>query len=189
MLIIVGLGNPGPKYLFTRHNAGFMVVDMFCFDLKIVKEETKSMAICKKGLYKNHEVCIVKPLTYMNRSGMDVLKALEATCEQPENMVVVHDDLDLPVGRLKIVRRGGSGGHKGVQSIVDALGTNAFPRLKIGIGRPMMGESIYEYVLSAPYEEEMERFHKTLQKGVEALKVIIENGLDEAMNCFNGLVL
>ncbi len=189
MILIIGLGNPGSQYTLTRHNAGFMVADMFSFDIKVVKKETKSWGIFKKGLYKNQEVGIVKPLTYMNRSGVAVAEVLELLCEKPENMVVIHDDLDLPVGRLRIVRKGGAGGHRGVQSIIEAIGTNNFPRLKIGIGRPLRGESIYEYVLSMPYEDQIEIFHKTLKKGVEALKVIIESGLDEAMNRFNGIVL
>lgn len=189
MKVIIGLGNPGSKYLFTRHNAGFMVVDKFELNVEIVKEHTKWWGLVKKVLYKGSEVIIVKPLTYMNRSGIAAEEVLRLACEEPKNMLVVHDDLDLPVGRLRVVRKGGSGGHKGVNSIIGAIGTNEFPRLKIGIGRPLRGESIYNYVLSPPYEDELDKFYKTLEKGVEALGVILEHGIEEAMNRFNGLML
>ncbi|HDL89355.1 MAG TPA: aminoacyl-tRNA hydrolase [Thermodesulforhabdus norvegica] len=189
MKVIIGLGNPGSKYLFTRHNAGFMVVDKFALSVEVVKEHTKWWGLVKKVLYKGSEVIIVKPLTYMNKSGIAAEEILRLACEEPENMLVVHDDLDLPVGRLRVVRKGGSGGHKGVNSIIGAIGTNEFPRLKIGIGRPLRGESIYNYVLSPPYEDELDKFHKTLEKGVEALGVILEHGIEEAMNRFNGLML
>lgn len=189
MWLIVGLGNPGPEYTFTRHNIGFLVVDALGQRVKVVKEFTKSWGIVKKCLCKFGEIAIMKPVTYMNRSGVAVQGALQILDVDPQSeLLVVHDDLDLPLGRLKIVRRGSSGGHKGVQSIIDSLGTSEFGRVKIGIGRPSRGEGVYEYVLSPPYPEEEKKFYEMIEKGVEALEVVIASGFEEAMNRFNGRV-
>ncbi|SFM91419.1 aminoacyl-tRNA hydrolase [Thermodesulforhabdus norvegica] len=189
MWLIVGLGNPGPEYSFTRHNVGFLVVDLLVDRLTLRQEFKMPWGIVKKCLCKCGEIAIVKPVTYMNRSGIAVKEALRLLDVNPlDELVVVHDDLDLPLGRLKVVRKGSSGGHRGVQSVIDSLGTNEFGRVKIGIGRPLYGESVYEYVLSPPYGEEEKKFCEMIEKGVEALEVIVSRGFDEAMNRFNGRV-
>lgn len=186
MWLIVGLGNPGQEYAFTRHNIGFMVVDAWEPELRIVSKVNASYGIVKKCLYGVTEIAILKPFTYMNRSGIAVKEAIRLLgIGTKERLVVIHDDLDLPLGRIKIVKRGSSGGHRGVDSIIYHINTNEFTRVRVGIDRPKRDESVYEYVLSVPYEEERRKFQEIIERGVEALKMIVERGTCEAMNYFN----
>jgi len=188
--LIVGLGNPGNRYVFTRHNVGFMVLDIIDTLVDAVLEEKKSSwGIVRKLRWKDLYLISLRPLTYMNNSGEAVSKIMSLEKLKPEEILVIHDDLDLPLGRLKIVKKGSAGGHRGVQSIIDSIGSKEFPRLKIGIGRPLKGEEVVDYVLSPPYPEERTRFRAVLDHAVRAVEMICSDGIDKAMNVFNGLLI
>lgn len=188
--LIVGLGNPGARYTFTRHNIGFMVLDLIYEKIDSVFEEKKaSWGVIKKIRWDHLSLTTLKPLTYMNNSGEAVLKVATQERIKPSGVLVIHDDLDLPLGRIKITRGGSSGGHRGVQSIIDALGTKDFPRIKVGIGRPLRGEDIMEYVLMPPYPEERDLLRLVLDHTVKAVEVVCFEGIEKGMNMFNGLVI
>jgi len=188
VMLIVGLGNPGNRYVFTRHNVGFMVLDIIDTLVDAVLEEKKSSwGIVKKIRWNDLYLTSLRPLTYMNKSGEAVSKIMSLEKLKPEEILVIHDDLDLALGRLKIVKKGSAGGHRGVQSIIDSIGTRDFPRLKIGIGRPLRGEDVVDYVLSPPYSEERTLFRAVLDHAVRAVEMICRDGIDKAMNVFNVL--
>ncbi len=178
MFIIVGLGNPGKKFDHTRHNAGFMMVDFFS-----KKNGFPDFELSKKHeslISEKDDVLLVKPLTFMNESGRAVkslLKNKEAT------LVVVHDDIDMPLGKIKLSKDSSSGGHKGVDSIIAALGTKDFARIKIGIAT---GDHKAEDVVLQKFSpQEQEILNEVIKKSSEALKKLIDEGLEKAMNKFN----
>jgi len=182
--LIVGLGNPGVQYRDTRHNVGFMVIERWASELKISLREN---SVAKYGMvqFGDKKVILQCPLTYMNLSGRAVKLYKEWYGVLNEDIMVVHDDLDLPLGRLRIARDGGSGGHKGVSSIIEALGSKEFARLRIGIGRPRYSESVEEYVLSPFYSDELETLEKVVDLAVEGCELFVSKGIDHAMNRIN----
>ena len=182
--LIVGLGNPGVRYRDTRHNVGFMVIERWASELKISLREN---SVAKYGMvqFGDKKVILQCPLTYMNLSGRAVKLYKERYGVLNEDIMVVHDDLDLPLGRLRIARDGGSGGHKGVSSIIEALGSKEFARLRIGIGRPRYSESVEEYVLSPFYSDELETLEKVVDLAVEGCELFVSKGIDHAMNRIN----
>jgi len=185
VIVIIGLGNPGKAYAKTRHNVGAAVVKAWCSELGLRLRGQRFQSRHVITVFERKALVLFCPVTYMNRSGLAVEACVEHFDLEPSNLLVVHDDLDLPVGRLKVVRRGGSGGHKGVQSIIEHLGTNGFPRLKIGIGRPRFGESIEQFVLSPFYEDELMVMEKVAKTAVRACKWFVSLGLEAAMNRTN----
>ncbi|RLB08103.1 MAG: aminoacyl-tRNA hydrolase [Deltaproteobacteria bacterium] len=184
LYLIVGLGNPGIEYRETRHNVGFMVIEKWASELKIPLREN---GIARYGMvqFGDKRVILQCPLTYMNLSGRAVKLYKERYGVMNENIMVVHDDLDLPLGRLRVARDGGSGGHKGVDSIIESLNSKEFPRLRIGIGRPRYGEPIVEYVLSSFYEDEVEVVQKVIELAVEGCELFVSKGIEYAMNKIN----
>jgi peptidyl-tRNA hydrolase, PTH1 family len=180
--IIVGLGNPGVHYQWTRHNVGFRVVDLL--------SEVQRVPICFRrfkahygiGRIHSQDVVLVKPLTFMNLSGEAVRKIANTFSVEKEDLIVVHDDLDLALGRLRVKRKGGDGGHQGVRSIIEAMGGNTFLRLKVGIGRPPKGVDPADYVLSSFEEEDELEIRSTLSKAAETVEVILSDGVDAAVN-------
>jgi len=182
--LIVGLGNPGVRYRDTRHNVGFMVIERWASELKISLREN---SVAKYGMvqFGDKKVILQCPLTYMNLSGRAVKLYKERYGVLNEDIMVVHDDLDLPLGRLRVARDGGSGGHKGVSSIIEALGSKEFARLRIGIGRPRYSESVEEYVLSPFYSDELETLEKVVDLAVEGCELFVSKGIDHAMNRIN----
>lgn len=182
---VVGLGNPGRHYEKTRHNAGFRILNLLAEELAVTLQERKFKASWCSGTLAGHKVLLCKPLAYMNRSGEVVAEILGYFGIETSAVLVVHDDLDLPLGRLRLVRRGGAGGHRGVSSIMDHLKTREFPRLKLGIGRPIHGEPVETFVLQVPSGEEVEVFDSMISQGVEAVKYAVAFGLDAAMNRHN----
>ncbi len=184
LYLIVGLGNPGIEYRETRHNVGFMVIEKWASELKIPLREN---GIARYGMvqFGDKRVILQCPLTYMNLSGRAVKLYKERYGVMNENIMVVHDDLDLPLGRLRIARDGSSGGHKGVDSIIESLNSKEFPRLRIGIGRPRYGEPIVEYVLSSFYEDEVEVVQKVIELAVEGCELFVSKGIEYAMNKIN----
>ena len=184
MKVIVGLGNPGIRYQGNRHNMGFQVVDRFAEAHHIPISTKRLKAFYGRGKIDSEVVVLAKPMTFMNRSGDAVKRLVDFFHASTEDLIVVHDDLDLPFGRLRFKRRGGDGGHQGVHSIIEAMGQNTFLRLKVGIGRPPRGMEAAEYVL---YDfDEVQQLHlgELLSRATEALRVLLSEGLQAAMNRF-----
>lgn len=184
MKLIVGLGNPGAQYEGSRHNIGFLVVDRLATAHHIQISTTRFKAIFGRGCIDSQDVVLIKPLTFMNLSGEAVRKALAFFDSGPEHLIVIHDDLDLSLGRLRFKLRGGDGGHLGVRSIIESIGTNRFLRLKVGIGRPPREMDAAEYVLKDFDIAETPHLERMLDQAVEALKVLLAEGLQTAMNRF-----
>lgn len=184
MKIIVGLGNPGEKYLKTRHNFGFMVIDRLAQQLETECSQKKFQSFfCKKSV-EQEEIILLKPQTFMNLSGVAVREAVDMYKCALQNLMVVCDDLDLPLGKIRIRRNGGCGGHRGLESVAASMGSTGFPRLKIGIGRPAAGEP-GNYVLSVFSREEEAVAAEAIGKACQALKTWIFEGIDACMNKFN----
>ncbi|WP_258360712.1 aminoacyl-tRNA hydrolase [Moorella sulfitireducens] len=190
MQMVVGLGNPGPSYEITRHNAGFMVLDLLADELGINFTINQYQALIGRGTIGGRQVLLVKPRTYMNNSGRSVGPLARWYGILPAEMVIVHDDLDLAPGRMRIRPAGSSGGHRGLQSVINALGTTAVPRLKIGIGRPREGQNVVEYVLQPFSKEDWKLVSPVLLEAARALRFLMEGGtLEEAMNLYNKIKL
>lgn len=186
MQIVVGLGNPGRKYERTRHNAGFMAVDALARSLRFSLTGEKYHALVGRGLVGGSEVLFAKPQTYMNESGRSVGAVLRYTSATVGDLIVVHDELDLPLGTVRIKTGGGHGGHNGLRSIIDHLGTPAFIRVRVGIGRPPAGRDSADYVLAPFLPGEKEAADEAVARAAEAVRTVIEAGLSAAMNAFNG---
>jgi len=182
--IIVGLGNPGSQYEGSRHNIGFMVVDRLATIHHIRITTKRFKALFGKGLFGPQEVVLIKPMTFMNRSGEAVNGVLQFYHYGPENLIVIHDDLDLSLGRLRFKMRGGDGGHLGVRSIIESIGANNFLRLKVGVGRPPKGMDPASYVLGAFPLSEEDDLNRVLDQATEAIKVMLLDGVQTAMNRF-----
>ncbi len=177
---VVGLGNPGSRYAFTRHNAGFMYVDEFLRKFPPYRVEKKERYVSYKVKVEGIFFTFFKPMTFMNLSG-----EIFDTMKPSSPPLVVHDDMDLPLGRIRIRKKGSHGGHKGVQSIIEHLGSEEFPRLRIGIGPKNM--DAVSFVLSQFEEREMEVLKKVLSLSIKATITIAKEGLEAAMNEFNGV--
>ena len=186
MRLVVGLGNPGSRYEGSRHNAGFKLVEALSrkFGGEFKKRQFYSL-LCPIEIA-GEEVVLAKPLTYMNRSGYAVRALVDWYGLVTGDFIVVYDDMDLELGRIRLRPKGGSGGHNGVKSIIDLLGTEEFPRLRIGIGRPEPSMDPAEYVLSVFTREEFEEFYKAIGVACDAIQTWVEEGLDAAMNRYNG---
>jgi PTH1 family peptidyl-tRNA hydrolase len=184
--LIIGLGNPSNKYEYTRHNVGFDVIDLFRHELRLGKtfrKEHHSLVI--EGQLESNRLLLAKPQTFMNSSGVAV-QALVLDYEIAlEDIIVIYDDLNLEFGILRVRRSGSAGGHKGVKSIIESLGNQSFPRIRIGIGQPSQDTEVIDYVLSRFSSKEREEIEKAEQSAVEALKIMILEGVEPAMNKFN----
>lgn len=188
MKVICGLGNPGERYRLTRHNIGFRVVDLLADRWGLTGEGRVRDGV---ALMKGHrpepvgKVLLVKPIRYMNRSGVVLRTALRQTdVEVTSDLLVVADDIDLPLGRVRLRRSGSAGGHNGLRDIISSFGTNEFARLRIGIGRA--GEAV-DHVLAAFEPDERELADEMVEVGADAAERWLHGGVDEAMNVFNGL--
>ncbi|MCX7990880.1 MAG: aminoacyl-tRNA hydrolase [Proteobacteria bacterium] len=184
--LIVGLGNPGKKYEKTRHNLGFNVVDLLAERLKQSFQEKENYLI-SAGEINNFPLYLLKPLTFMNRSGLAVKNFIKYKNDINErNIFVVYDDLDLPVGKIRLKWNGGSGGHRGVNSIIENLATKNFYHLKIGIDKPPLKELVESYVLGNFSKQEYEFIEVAKERAVECLLTAINESPTKAMNIFNG---
>lgn len=186
--LLVGLGNPGKKYEKTRHNVGFMVVEEFLRRLRVQDYSEECLSHLYRVRVDGKEVLVAKPQTYMNNSGLAVVNLLEEYHINPEEMLVVYDDLDLPLGRLRLRTEGSSGGHHGMESIIRETKTEKFPRLRVGIGRPRDRNRVVDYVLSPFSEEEEVLLAKVLKRAGECLHRCVEFGTEESMNFCNAPV-
>jgi PTH1 family peptidyl-tRNA hydrolase len=178
------LGNPGATYAKTRHNAGVWVVERAAarWAGRLVRHGTAQRASVRRG---SELIELAGTLDFMNVTGPPLKGLLREFQLTPDNLILVHDDLDLEPGRLRIKQSGGHGGHNGIKSVIDALGTSQFVRLKVGIGRPAPGQDPADYVLDAVAEEEMKIIEPCLERAVDALEILIHRGLEAAMNQFN----
>lgn len=183
--LIVGLGNPGTRYRNTKHNIGFKIVDSLgkAYKIKISKEIALSQV--GTGNIKSSDIVLAKPQTYVNNSGKAVKKLLDAFSFSVENLLVVHDDLDLEKGVLKIKQRGSDGGHNGLKSIIRELESDNFLRLRLGIGRPSPEGDVVDYVLSAFDEENKEWLQSLADRAIKAVEILLTGGITAAMNEFN----
>jgi PTH1 family peptidyl-tRNA hydrolase len=185
MLMIVGLGNPGPKYSETRHNVGFMVLDQLVDQAGGTFKDSKWEAQLVKTRLGSQEVLFVKPMTFMNLSGKSVRAIASYFQIEPEEIVVIHDDLDLEVGRLKMVYDRGAGGHNGIKSIIEHLGTREFVRFRMGIGRPPEQVPPASFVLSKFAEAELAAVKQVFPDIVKGLEMISSDSVSGAMNFIN----
>lgn len=184
--IIACLGNPGQKYEITRHNTGFLFADLLADTCGIKLNKLKFHALCGDGKIGSHRVLVMKPQTYMNNSGEAVKAAADFYKIKPENVVVVFDDISLPVGKLRVRRNGSDGGHNGIKSIITHLGSNSFPRIKIGVGaKPNPEYDLADWVLSRFTKDELKLLRTAADKGIGGLELILEGKLEQAMNKCN----
>lgn len=183
--LVAGLGNPGPRYRYTRHNTGFMVIHRWARGLGVRLMSRRFEGKSGPARFQDRELLLLCPQTFMNLSGISVKQCAESLAVRAEEILVVHDDLDLPLGRVKVAKRGGDGGHRGIQSLFEHLGTRDFGRVKVGIGRPRQGEPIHEFVLSPFYREDRAAVEATLQKAVRACELVVSEGIEAAMNEIN----
>ena len=185
MFLIVGLGNPGKEYEQTRHNVGFEVLRAWSHLLGGRFSSRRFRSRYAVVTFQGKRVILLYPETYMNLSGSAVKACADYYDVDRGHTLVIHDDLDLPVGRIKIARKSGSGGHKGVASIVRNLGTEDFPRVKIGIGRPRYGEPVEDFVLARFYKDQREVMERVIQGAVQACALFVLEGVESAMNAIN----
>ncbi len=186
MKLVVGLGNPGPQYDGTRHNVGYRVVDKLAGQLRWNWNERRSRAVLASGMIGAEKVMLVKPLTYMNLSGESVGELIRWYKLQPYDVFVVCDDLDLPVGKIRLRTKGSAGGQKGLDNIIYHLHTNEFPRLRIGIGRPTnTRKDPISYVLGIPSKDERIELDLAEDRAAEAIQLAIRQGLETTMNLVN----
>ncbi len=184
--LIAGLGNPGAQYRQTRHNAGFMVLDRLAARLGVKFSRLESKALVTKADYQGSRLVLVKPHTFMNLSGQPVGSLSRFYKVPREQLLVVYDEVDLPLGTLRIRPGGGSAGHKGITSIIERLGSQDFPRLRLGVSRPPGRMEAADYVLQEFAASEKELLNVALDAAVDAILIFVSEGLEAAMNKFNG---
>lgn len=189
-ILIAGLGNPGAQYEKTRHNAGFLAVDSLADDAFVQLRTEKMQGYYGSYRLAGKQVFLLEPMTYMNRSGECIAQYARYFDIKPDNVLIIHDDLDLPAGRVKLVAGGGAGGHKGILSTIQHLGTKDFPRMKIGIGRPGNGSEnpsipVEKYVLSRFSDEQWQILQDSLSLVAEGVTLFVEQGITAAMNRVN----
>jgi len=189
---VVGLGNPGSKYKFTRHNIGFRVVDSLAQDIEIEFKKVKSYySLISRGMINNHKVMLVKPQTFMNLSGRAVSKVVSYYKIPLQDLLIVYDDLNLELGQIRIRKKGSTGGHKGMESIMQYLHSEEIPRLRIGIGNPSINFNFdcVSYVLSNFNVDEEDKIKEAIKLSAEAIKTIIEDGFEKTMRKYNRKLL
>lgn len=185
MRLVVGLGNPGNEYASTKHNLGFLVVDEIGRRAGIDLTKKKFYGLYGEGTFNSDKLILLKPETYMNRSGESVSSAVGFYHIPLDKIIVVHDELDLPAGTVRIKSGGGSAGHKGIASIIERLGEGDFIRIRIGIGKPGEKSGTVSHVLSKFSKEEAEIVKESVSRAADAALEVIENGLQKAMNKYN----
>ena len=185
MILIAGLGNPGKEYENTRHNAGFLVLDTLAQKLGADLSERKHRALCGKAVIGGQKVILLKPQTYMNSSGESIRAAADYYKVPPEDILVVYDDISLAPGQLRIRAKGSAGGHNGIKSIIAHLGTQEFPRLKVGIGEKPPRMDLADYVLGHFSSGEKKIMEEAAKEAADAICEIVNVGIEQAMNDHN----
>ncbi|HCG91200.1 MAG TPA: aminoacyl-tRNA hydrolase [Dehalococcoidia bacterium] len=186
MKIIVGLGNPGPKYTETRHNIGFKILDQLSQDLSLPKQERKAKCILNIGTYNDIDVVLVKPRTFINNSGIAIKYIMDRFKVTKEDILIIYDDVALPVGKIRIRENGSSGGHNGIKSIIDALQTSIFQRLRIGVGSPNNDSiDMINWVLGKFNNEDKKIINNCVADCSEIVKFWMTNDINTTMNTYN----
>ena len=183
--LIAGLGNPGEDYRYTRHNAGFMVVDRLSEVYQIPLDQKRFTCRFGVGTVAGREVTLAKPQAFMNRSGLPVLRLMSYYGISGCDLLIIHDDIDIAFGRIKIKEKGGHGGHNGVKSLMEALGNGDFSRLRIGVGRPGGGGDVIQHVLEPFRAAEQEQLDAIMDRAVQAVVTVLSHGAKFGMNRFN----
>ena len=185
--IVVGLGNPGREYEYSRHNTGFLCVDVLCNKIGVKPDRVKFNSLNCTADIDGHICLIMRPQTYMNNSGQAIREAAVFYKIPPERILVIYDDISLPTGMLRIRRKGSAGGHNGIKSIIAQLGTDEFPRIKIGVGeRRDPDEDLKDHVLGKFSKEDLALMKKTMERAAEAVPMILDGDTEGAMCKFNG---
>lgn len=184
MFLILGLGNPGEHYRRTRHNAGFWAVEGLARKHGATLKQKRGYDLAEARFY-TEEVILARPLTFMNASGKAARKIRRKLTIEPGSIIVIHDDIDLKDGSIRIRKGGSSGGHLGVQSLIEAIGTQDFPRIRVGVGRPPSGVDPAKYVLAEMKGQELEEFLSWCDKAGSAAEMLVLDGLEATMNFFN----
>lgn len=184
MKVIFGLGNPGKKYEDTKHNVGFMLLDKLATSFSIAIEKRNHEALVGSGYYQGEKILLVKPETYMNLSGKAVWQVIDYYNDQIDDFIIVYDDMDTPLGQIRLKKKGSAGGHNGIKSIISTLNSQEFDRLKIGIGQKKTDDAV-SHVLGAFSKDEKVLLDEAITLGVEAVKAWILTDIDKAMNQFN----
>ena len=184
--LLIGLGNPGREYRDNRHNFGFMLIDRLIVRLNARGMKLQSKAIVTDAVYNEHKLILAKPQTYMNLSGQSAQGLIYFYKLELSNVIIAHDDLDLPFGTIRLRPGGGPGGQKGVASTIEHMGTQDIPRLRMGIGRPPGRMDAAAYVLQDFSKDEMKELSSILDRAADAVLTFVNDGLDKAMNKFNG---
>ena len=186
MFIIVGLGNPTKEYENTRHNVGFDVIDAIADKYNISVTERKNRAFCGKGIIEGQKVILAKPQTYMNLSGESVRGLVDYyKVDEETELLIIFDDISLDVGQLRIRKKGSAGGHNGIKSIIQHLGSNVFQRIKVGVGEKPKEYDLADYVLGHFSKAEREIMEDGYKNAIEAVEMIVRGDIDAAMNAFN----
>ena len=185
MKIFVGLGNPTLEYAKTKHNVGFMLADRLAKEISTEIWREKFNALVNETFFDGEKILIVKPQTFMNLSGESVAPLVNFYKIDAKNLIVAHDDMDLPLGMIRLRPKGSGGGHHGIESIIQHLGTQNFPRIRIGVGRPPANWTVNHHVLSPFSADDAEKISKTLDELVPAALCIFKEGINNAMNKFN----
>lgn len=183
--LVVGLGNPGKDYEKTRHNIGFMVLDEVARACSISLEKSKFEGLFGKGHIFGRQIMLLKPSTFMNRSGNSVSRVLDYFNVDSAEMVVIYDDLDLEFGKIRIREKGGHGGHNGLRSIISSVGGPEFPRIRVGIGRPVGEKDVTAHVLGGFSKEEKKDLENLISLSKDAVLSVLDEGLNYAMNRYN----
>ncbi len=184
-LVVVGLGNPGSKYAETRHNIGFWSIDRIAREHSIDVSGRNKATVVGEGTIAERRVVLVRPRTFVNRSGEAATYLLARYRVSPNKLLIIYDDINLPLGKLRLRARGRAGGHNGLKSIIEALGSEEFPRMRIGIGRPSVGTDQISHVIGDMSPEEREVADEMLDRVTQAVSAILTDGIDTAMNRFN----
>ncbi len=185
MYCIIGLGNPGPKYAETRHNVGFRVIDLLAARNQFPTPQRILQAIIGRGKIKSSQVLLGKPMTFMNESGRAISRVCAHFDLSPTDLLVIYDDINIDLGMLRLRREGSSGGHKGMQSIIDHLGTEQIPRLRLGIGRLPPEAEARGFVLSPFDRDEKEAAEELIHQATDAAECVVVEGIEAAMSRFN----
>lgn len=185
MYIIVGLGNPGRKYIGTRHNIGFDAITRISDDYNISLNIKKHKAVCGTGFIAGEKVVLAQPQTYMNLSGESVRAMVDYYKVSPDQLIIVYDDVNFDVGQLRIRRDGSAGGHNGIKNIISHLGTKEFPRVKIGVGKKPREWDLVDYVMSKFSDKDNDILRDSLKDVSDAVKTVISEGIGDAMNIYN----
>ena len=183
--LIVGLGNPGQKYEHTRHNMGFLTLDLLAEQEKVKIDRIKFKGLTAQATVGGARCLLLKPQTYMNLSGEAVREAAQFYKIPADHVLVIYDDISLPVGKLRVRPTGSAGGHNGIKNIIAHLGTQDFPRVKIGVGAPGADGDMVDWVIGAPSQAERKVLVESFEKAIQAAACIIEHGCQKAMNKFN----